>query len=253
MNFKGPEFYDNDEIYRIYTERRTNPENPNDTLEPPVLAELIGDVADLRIIDLGCGNALFGRQALEQGARSYLGLEPAEKMLQDARKMLAGTSGEVIRSTIEAWTYPPASADLVVSRLALHYVEDFNRVCRNVFPVLSAGGRFVFSVEHPVITSCFRSMERTDLRTDWIVDDYFITGERVNPWMGSSVIKYHRTVEDYFRTLQEAGFVVEALRESHPRREHFSSQETYERRLRIPLFLFFAARKGSRQQHVSLD
>ena len=246
MNHKGPEFFDNDDVYRTYTERRRNPENPNDTLELPVLLELTGDMTDLRIIDLGCGNAGFGRHALEQGAQSYLGLEPSEKMLHDARKTLGGTAGEAVKASIENWTYPELSADLVISRLALHYVEDFNKTCADVFKLLSDHGRFVFSVEHPVLTSCYRSMESTDLRTDWIVDDYFVTGARVNPWMGNSVIKYHRTIEDYFVALQEADFVVEALRESRPKREHFSSQETYERRLRIPLFLYLTALKDSR-------
>ena len=58
--------------------------------------------------------------------------------------------------------------------------------------------------------------------------------------MGGTVRKYHRTVEDYFRALQEAGFVVEQLRESRPQREQFADAQIYERRRRIPLFLFLA-------------
>jgi hypothetical protein len=60
------------------------------------------------------------------------------------------------------------------------------------------------------------------------------------------VSKYHRTVEDYFRALQAAGFVVEQLRESRPQRERFADAQVYERRLRIPLFLFLAGRKMTR-------
>jgi hypothetical protein len=61
--------------------------------------------------------------------------------------------------------------------------------------------------------------------------------------MGGTVRIYHRTVEDYFRLLQDAGFAVEQLRESRPRREQFADVQTYERRLRIPLFLFLVGRK----------
>ena len=81
------------------------------------------------------------------------------------------------------------------------------------------------------------------LRQDWIVDDYFETGMRVTNWLGGQVVKYHRTVQDYYQALQDAGFLIESLRESHPHREYFSNQATYERRKRIPLFLFFAAIK----------
>jgi hypothetical protein len=76
-----------------------------------------------------------------------------------------------------------------------------------------------------------------------VVDDYFASGARETAWLGGTVRKYHRTIEDYFRALQDAGFVVEQLRESRPRREHFADEQTYQRRKRIPLFLFLAGRK----------
>jgi hypothetical protein len=63
--------------------------------------------------------------------------------------------------------------------------------------------------------------------------------------MGGQVIKYHRTVENYFVGLQRAGFVIESLREAEPQREHFNEDEaTYQRRKRIPLFLNMAAQKN---------
>ncbi|MBD0328119.1 MAG: hypothetical protein ICV68_16970 [Pyrinomonadaceae bacterium] len=58
-----------------------------------------------------------------------------------------------------------------------------------------------------------------------------------------SATKDHRTIEEYFTTLQCAGFRVEQLREAHPHREQFAALETYERRKRIPLFLVLAGRK----------
>ena len=107
---------------------------------------------------------------------------------------------------------------------------------------LVEGGRFVFSVEHPVITSCDRGW-RSGVRQDWLVDHYFALGPRVTSWLGGTVVKYHRTVEAYFGALQGAGFVVDSVRESHPRRELFADPAEYERRRRIPLFLFLAGTK----------
>ncbi len=114
---------------------------------------------------------------------------------------------------------------------------------RGIFQTLTLRGLFVFSVEHPVITSCDKSWTSGTLRQDWVVDNYFSTGLRVTEWLGGTVEKYHRTVEDYFYLLNEAGFIVENLREAHPQREHFHNVQTYERRKRIPLFLIIAARK----------
>jgi hypothetical protein len=102
-----------------------------------------------------------------------------------------------------------------------------------------------------VITSSDRGWQGTGPRQDWLVDNDFDTGERITSWMGGQVIKYHRTVENYFVSLQQAGFVVESLREAEPQRERFNEDDqTYERRKRIPLFLIMAAQKDSTKQRT---
>lgn len=68
-----------------------------------------------------------------------------------------------------------------------------------------------------------------------------IEGYREQQWLGGTVYKYHRTIENYYSALQQAGFTVHSLRESNPQRKYFFNEKTYERRRRIPLFLFLAA------------
>jgi SAM-dependent methyltransferase len=164
-------------------------------------------------------------------------------MFQAAQASLAGTAGRVARATMEEWAYPAAQFDLVTSRLAVHYVADVTALFARVYQALAPGGHFVFSVEHPVITSCDRARPPDTLRQDWIVDDYFESGPRVTHWMGGQVVKYHRTVEEYFVALRAAGFAVDALRESRPQRAVMPDEATYRRRKRIPLMLFFDARR----------
>lgn len=238
----GPAFYDDNEVFATYWASRERPDNPNDTLERPILLELIGDLQDLRILDLGCGSATFGEYALAHGAHSYVGVEASHNMAEAARETLTGTTGRVEHAVMEAWPYPEAAFDLVVSSLVLHYVAELDEVFTGVHRALVAGGRFVFSVEHPIITSCARAWQSIQ-RQDWIVDDYFVVGPRETLWLGGEVIRQHRTVEGYVATLQAAGFVLDRLRESHPQRERFVDEAEYERRLRIPLFLFLAGHK----------
>ncbi len=243
MTASGPAFYDDDAVFATYMAARQRPDGPNNTLEQPITLELAGDLAGRRVLDLGCGDAGFGRMVLAQGGGMYLGVEGSRNMAAAARETLLGTSGQVQHCAIEDWQAPVAAFDLATARLALHYLSDLAPVFAQVYHALAAGGRFVFSVEHPVITSCDRGWSAGTLRQDWVVDDYFATGARDTTWMGGTVRIYHRTVEDYFRALQAAGFVVEQLRESRPQRELFADEQTYERRRRIPLFLFLAGRK----------
>jgi SAM-dependent methyltransferase len=242
MGKNGPEFYDDEAVFATYMAgRETRIDGPNETLEKPVFDALTGDLANLRILDLGCGNAAFGLEALEQGCQSYFGIDGSYKMVKAAKQKLAGTIGKVVHATIESWDYPFHQFDLVTSRLALHYVQEIEPVFAKVYQALSEGGRFIFSIEHPVITSCDRARPTGGQRRDWIVDDYFETGPRLTHWIGGEVIKYHRTVEDYFAALRGAGFIVDALRESRPQRPRFTDEATYERRKRIPLMLFLSA------------
>ncbi len=246
MKSDGSSFYDDEAFFKTYMEHRHRQENPNDTIEKPILLDMIGDPRWKRVLDLGCGDAALGVDLLARGAQSYTCIEGSRKMAEMAQKSLDGTRSEVICTSMETWNYPEKAFDLAVSRLALHYVEHLDEVFRNLYRALSPGGLCVFSVEHPVITSSDRSRPESGPRHEWIVDNYFDTGLRISPWLGSEVVKYHRTIEDYFSMLQNAGFTVENLRESRPRRENFVSDETYQRRKRIPLFLFIAARKGNK-------
>ena len=240
MALDGPHFYDEPSVFATYRMHRARPQSPNRAMEEPVLLELIGAPVGLRVVDLGCGDAELGRRLLEAGCQSYVGVDGSGNMVADAELQLAGSPGVVRRGRIEDATFPLGSVDLVVSRMALHYVEDLGAVLAAAYDWLAPRGRLVFSVEHPVITSSDTGWEGKGRRGSWIVDDYFDTGWRETTWMGGQVRKYHRTLEDYVGLVQSAGFRLDALREAHPRRERFVTEEEYRRRCRIPLILLLA-------------
>ena len=79
---------------------------------------------------------------------------------------------------LETWKAQGEQANLVSSRLALHYVENLEPVFQEAYQALRPGGRMILSVEHPVITSNFASLAGG--RTTWLVDDYFKLGARVH-------------------------------------------------------------------------
>jgi len=237
----GGDFYDEPHVFAVYHAHRTSGTSPNELIEGPAVLELLGPVHGRRILELGCGDGQFGRFLLQAGCAAYTGIDASARMVALAQQALDGTAGAVQRTRIEQFAAPPASVDLVVSRLALHYVDDLRPVFERARQALRPGGRLVFSVEHPVITSCDRGWDQRGPRADWLVDDYFVSGRRETAWLGGRVVKFHRTVEQYVRLVQDAGFTLERLCEPGPERARFASEAEFRRRQRIPLFLLLAA------------
>jgi hypothetical protein len=55
MSHSGADFYDDDAVFATYVRHRQRANNPNDTLEKPVVLEMIGSVEGQRVLDLGWG------------------------------------------------------------------------------------------------------------------------------------------------------------------------------------------------------
>lgn len=245
MKNTGSEFYDNEDNFKNYLQRREWNENVNDTIEKPIIDQLIGNVSDKDLLDLGCGNSAIAVELYDKGCKSYIGIDGSKNMVKLAQDNLEKTGGEVIFAKIEDWEFPTEQFDIVFSRLAIHYIEDIDHLFETVYKSLRQNGQFVFSVEHPVITSSCDLEIQSGQKTSWVVDNYFNSGQRVPVFLGGEVIKFHRTIEEYFTTLVKANFIIEQLRESKPERVNFINQDTFERRLKIPLLLFFSAKKNA--------
>lgn len=243
MEYKGSSAYDNTDFFVNYLSRRNRADSPNNIIEKPVLLELIGDVVGKQVLDLGCGDAGFGYELLKLGCGFYEGVEGSVNMVNEARNKVDSANSKIHHAAMESWNYPAQQYDLVISRLALHYLQDLKPTFDQIRRALNSKGKFIFSVQHPVLTSSMKSAAASGKKSDWIVDDYFEMGKRTEPWIGESVIKYHRTFEEYFQSLKRAGFQVEDVRECTPNYQMFNSEEEYQRRMRIPLFLVFSCTK----------
>lgn len=235
-------FYDEDAVFESYRSAvHPGSASANFVMEEPAVLDALGDVRGLRILDLGCGDAAIGRRLLDAGCRSYFGIDASARMIEAARDALDGTAGEVRHGTVERFSAPADSYDLVLSRLALHYVEDLDAALAACRACLAGGGRMIFTVVHPAITSHDARTSSDEPRSNWVVDDYFDDGPREVAWLGGSVVWHHRTIEQYVVAVQRAGFRLTALSECAPRLERFGDDRAeLSRRRRIPLFLLLS-------------
>lgn len=208
-------------------------------MEEPAFLREAGNLAGLRILDLGCGDGSFGLTAYGSGCRAYTGVDGSSMMADRARTALADTSAEILLRDIEDLELDQRF-DLVAARMALHYVDDLGPVLRSIRTMLAPGGRFVMSVVHPVITSHDNQVDGP--RTTWTVDNYFEPGPREREWFGATVTWHHRPIENYVEALTQAGLQLVALREAAPAPELFDNAvDELGRRQRVPLFLVLHA------------
>lgn len=208
------------------------------------LKELFPNVAGKAVLDLGCGYGWHCRYAKEQGATRVLGLDISEKMLEEAKKR-GGEGIEYRLCGIEEYGYPENAWDLVISNLALHYIEDLEAVYERVYKTLLPGGVFLFNIEHPVFTA---GVSEDWIYSDkgeplyWPVDGYFTPGERVTNFLGCRVIKQHHTLTQILNGLICRGFRIAAVEEARPPEEMLSLPGMRDE-LRRPMMLLVKGEK----------
>ena len=74
--------------------------------------------------------------------------------------------------------------DLIISSLAIHYVEDFEKLLSDIYELLNDEGYFIFSQEHPIETGTILNKEcngkdNIDIENKnyYLVSDYNINGK----------------------------------------------------------------------------
>jgi SAM-dependent methyltransferase len=202
--------YDNPEFFDTYLQLRKHETCLNKVLEEPAINSLLPSLDSKSVVDLGCGFGRFCRHASSKGAKSVIGVGISKKMLQEARNMTGDTQITCVNSPIEKFDIEPQTADIVLSSLALHYVENLDGLLKKVF---------------------------------WPVDNYRKEGKRVCHWIVDGVIKYHRTMETYINSLIDSGFTIKRILEPEAAAEFMSCRPELAEKSRRPPFLVISSQK----------
>jgi SAM-dependent methyltransferase len=215
--------------------------------EHPAFDALMPDPTGLRVLDLGCGAGQLSLHLAEAGAAEVIGLDVSERMLELARAQNAHPRISYQQAPMESAAFPPARFDLVVSSLALHYVEDYVALVGRIGQWLVPGGILVFSTEHPVVTARATDegwlRDASGERLSWPISRYGLEGTFEEHWFRAGVRKVHRMVSTLLNGLVDAGLVIERVVEPMPDEAMLRDRPDWIHELKRPAFLLVRARK----------
>jgi len=239
--------YDNPTFFEGYKKLRDNPNSANAVVEKPALFSLCPSFAGKTVLDLGCGYGENCKQVSNLGAVKVVGIDISEKMLQVANHENKNETVTFLRMSMNDLSGLNQEYDVVLSSLAVHYIEDFDRLLRNVYRLLNHDGVFIFSQEHPLTTALkkgdYWSEDNDGNVLHYNLTDYSALGERKTSWIVDNVIKYHRSFSSILNALIEAGFMIEKLLEPLPDEKILNQFPSYQKYYHKPDFLLVRARK----------
>ena len=239
--------FDNEIFFDGYRALRERAVNANVLFEIPALFSMMPDLNGKSVLDLGCGFGEHGRMFVERGVKRVVGIDISSNMLKVARRENSAPEIEYLHMPMEDLDQLEERFDIVVSSLALHYVEDFAGVVKNIHRLLCSGGIFLFSQEHPLVTSHSGGNRWTkDENGEKIhlnLSHYGVPGERKTTWFVEGVKIYHRTFSEIVNTLLEAGFSIEQMIEPLPTPAQLERYPEHKDLLHKPDFLLLKVKK----------
>lgn len=213
--------FDNEEFFNSYKQLRENNDNYNILLEQPAMNQLLPDLCGKCVLDLGCGYGHNCMDFVQRGAERVVGMDISQRMLDIANTESSHERIQYVRMSMTDISRITEGFDLIYSSLAVHYIEDFEALCKDMYALLNQGGYLLFSQEHPLVTATFGghqhyNKDETGKAVSFTFSDYGRPGKRDTFWYVDGVEKYHRRFSDIITSLCRAGFVIDTVCEPLP-------------------------------------
>jgi len=203
---------------------------------------VLGALAGLDIVELGCGTAYMSAVFAKQGARP-VGVDITPAQLETARRLMAQTGIEfpLVEADAGATGLPDASFDLVFSEYGASIWIDQERFAAESARLVRPGGRLVFMSTSPLVLMC--SADDETVGTELVREQF---GMNRMEWPDGSV-EFCLPHGDRIALLRRHGFELERLvevqapaaAETHP----FYGYVSAEWGRRWPVEEIWAARK----------
>ena len=241
--------YDDEKFFAGYSQLPRSLHGLSGAPEWASLRAMLPEIAGLRVLDLGCGMGWFSRWAHAQSALTITGIDVSEKMLARA-KAESDASIKYLCGDLDSLTLVRGSFDLVYSSLTFHYLKNLDALLAEMAGALAAGGRLVFSAEHPMVTAPLNPGWVVDSEgyKAWPVNHYLEDGPRITDWLSRGVVKQHRSFTTYINLLIANGFRILRIDEWGPTEAQVANYPSLMDERHRPNFFLVSAEAASQMR-----
>ncbi|MBU0527850.1 class I SAM-dependent methyltransferase [Candidatus Micrarchaeota archaeon] len=178
----------------------------------PAMLEMVGNIKDKKVLDLGCGEGYFSRKVAELGAE-VTGIDISAELVKIAkekekRKSLGIKYHNLSSESLDG--IKDSSFDLIVSNMVLHNVKNLEATFAECSRVLKNNGRLIFVIIHPLVDTMKMASFDNDLQGLFVKLRIYgkqCTVPHRTHW-NKGVVLYHRPFQYYFNHLFKSGFSI---------------------------------------------
>jgi len=191
----------------------------NEMLEMPTTFGLLGNIKGKKILDFGCGSGIYAKLLVKKGAK-VKGFDISPEMIRIAKR----ENPKLDLRVGSGYDIPfNEQFDIVLASLVVHYLEDWDKMFKEVSRVLKKGGLFIFSTGNPIV-ECMTKVKvpgkKKKLRT-FGKNNYFTIKKIESIWNINGVEKvkmnpYHRTYGSIIKTIVKNGFEIVDYEDCRP-------------------------------------
>lgn len=203
-------------------------------------------------LDVGCGEGRVTRDLSLQG-HQVVGVDASRTLLRAATE--ADPEGDYVLADAAALPFEDTSFDLVVAYNSLMDVQDMPGAVREAARVLEPGHRFCVCITHPLADAGQFTAREED--APFVIEGSYFGRRRYGQTFERDGLQmtfrgWVYPLEEYAGALEEAGLLIEALREPGVPTEEIERDPAERRWKRLPNFLMLRALKPASEPDVCL-
>ncbi|MCJ7544545.1 MAG: class I SAM-dependent methyltransferase [Phycisphaerae bacterium] len=203
----------------------------------PGMDEVMPPVANLAVLDIGCGEGVHTRRLAERGAR-VVGVDSSREMIATAQRQEAERPLDIAYRCApgnDLSAFADEAFDAVVSFMAMMDMADYAGCICEVARVLKPGGWLQYAITHPCMDSPImgKHCDEQGREIGRVVGNYFLLqpltdSQRIGRWFWHhapadrrpvarpfEIPRFFRTVSEYLNTVIQAGLVLMGLHEPY--------------------------------------